>query len=194
MRLALETYRVGVESRFAVRLAERVLARELPTRWAHVRGVAARATQLRGGSLPDAVVAAAWLHDVGYASEVAVTGMHALDGAIWLRDREVNPLVVSLVAFHTGAEFEAAERNLSEALEAFDRPPQLLLDDLIFADLTVSPTGRLVSVDTRLSEIKQRYGEADPVHRAVTRSSAYLHDCCFRASARSAEEGDVAVV
>ncbi|MEU7572881.1 HDIG domain-containing metalloprotein [Micromonospora sp. NPDC049240] len=41
------------------------------------------------GSLCDAerrvLVEAAWLHDVGYAQEVRVSGLHALDGARWLR-------------------------------------------------------------------------------------------------------------
>ena len=60
----------------------------------------------------DPVVAAAWLHDVGYSPALQDTGLHALDGAVFLAGRGVEPLVVSLVAFHTGAEFEAEERGL----------------------------------------------------------------------------------
>jgi DNA-binding Xre family transcriptional regulator len=30
--------------------------------------------------------AAAWLHDIGYAPDLIVTGLHALDGARYLRD------------------------------------------------------------------------------------------------------------
>jgi hypothetical protein len=63
-----------------------------------------------------AVVAAAWLHDVGYSADIAVTGLHPLDGARFLQDRGCLPLVVSLVAYHTGAEVEAEERGLLEEL------------------------------------------------------------------------------
>ena len=52
-----------------------------------------------------------WLHDVGYSPDVRVTGFHALDGAVYLRDLGLPPEVVSLVAYHTGAEFEAEERG-----------------------------------------------------------------------------------
>ncbi len=57
------------------------------------------------------ILAAAWLHDVGYSPDVSVTGFHALDGAVFLRDLGLLE-VVSLVAYHTGAEFEAEERGL----------------------------------------------------------------------------------
>ena len=53
----------------------------------HVRGVA-RVAQQASEVLPDVsplVVPAAWLHDIGYAGEVADTGLHSLDGARYLR-------------------------------------------------------------------------------------------------------------
>lgn len=90
-------------------------------------------------------------------------------------------MVVSLVAFHTGAEYEADERGLALQLAAVPRPDQRLLDALILSDLTVSPTGEPVAVSTRLDEIVARYPAGDPVHRAVLRSRPYLEACCERA-------------
>ena len=58
-----------------------------------------------------------------------------------------SPIVISLVAFHTGAEFEAEERGLARELATVPRPDQGLLDALILCDLTVSPTGEPVAVE-----------------------------------------------
>jgi len=55
------------------------------------------------------VVSAAWLHDVGCAVVAQDSGLHALDGARYLAGLGADPVVVSLVAFHTGAEYEAEE-------------------------------------------------------------------------------------
>ena len=59
----------------------------MPSRWSHVQAVARRAEELSAGM--DAtdrpiVVAAAWLHDIGYAAQAARTGFHPLDGARYL--------------------------------------------------------------------------------------------------------------
>lgn len=178
----------------APRLAADCLAESHPQRWRHVQGVAARAEQLRAGGTADPVVAAAWLHDVGYGPAALSTGLHALDGALFLAERGVDPLVVSLVAFHTGAEFEAEERGLVQELDVFERPPQDLLDALILCDLTVSPSGLDIDVASRIAEIVSRYGASDPVHRAVSRSAEYLRTCCGRAAdVSSAQERGIAV-
>lgn len=60
-------------------------------------------------------MAAAWLHDIGYTPELATTQFHPLDGARYLRDDRV----VNLVAHHSGARYEAAERGLEAELSAF---------------------------------------------------------------------------
>ncbi len=171
-----------VRTEDARRLAEGCLATSHPDRWRHVQGVAARAAAFSAsGGDDDPVVSAAWLHDVGYAGIARVTGLHALDGAVYLAGLGAEPVVVSLVAFHTGAEYEAEERGLARELAALPRPEQGLLDALILADLSVSPTGEPVAVSTRLDEIVARYPGDDPVHRAVLRSRAYLEACCERA-------------
>ncbi len=130
------------------------------------------------------VLQAAWLHDVGYAPELLHTGMHAIDGALFL-DRAGAPReIVSLVAFHTGAEFEAEERGLGDALAQFDRPAQDDLDQLILADLLSGSYGERVTVAERFDGIFGRYEPQHPVHRAVMRSRPYLEECAKRAAAR----------
>ena len=71
-------------------VARSLLEEPLPRRWAHTQGVAATARGLAPVLGPDAdlVTAAAWLHDIGYAPDVAATGFHPLDGARHLRDAE----------------------------------------------------------------------------------------------------------
>ena len=92
----------------AMELAEAKLAASLPRRWRHVRSVARRARwAAKQLSLSDALVAAAWLHDIGYAPGLVGTGFHPLDGARYLRRMEVDGQVVSLVAYHSCAQIEA---------------------------------------------------------------------------------------
>ena len=64
----------------------------MPRRWAHVQGVAARARGLAPvlGADADLLEAAAWLHDIGYAPDLAATGLHQLDGGRYLRDGELS--------------------------------------------------------------------------------------------------------
>jgi putative nucleotidyltransferase with HDIG domain len=162
-------------------LRARVIAEErlgsLAPRWAHVRGVAAAAELMAAGLATvdaDAVVAAAWLHDVGYAPSVRSTSFHPVDGAVFVRAEGFPAVVVSLVAYHTGAAFEARERGLSDALAEFPEPPELLLDVLTCADLTTGPDGSCVRAEDRVSEILSRYPEDDPVHRAIERSAPTL--------------------
>src|SRR3954470_21752001 len=165
---------------------ERLLA-PLGRRWRHVEGVARRAgtlSSLASAEERPAVVTAAWLHDVGYAPALIVTGLHPLDGARYLRSEGWPELVVCLVAHHTGAEVEAEERGLSRALGEFDRPPEPLLDLVTTADLTTSPDGEEVDPEQRLAEILRRYPTDDPAHRAVTRSAPSLLAAAERVTRR----------
>lgn len=155
-------------------------------RWLHVHGVARAAAQLRerGLAVSEAVVSAAWLHDVGYAVHLKDTGFHPLDGARWLRSQEVPEGIVSMVAYHSAAEFEAEERGLSAALAEFGYPDESELDTLTLVDMTVGPAGQRMSVERRIEEILNRYPGEDPVYRAVTRSQARLRESAERAAQR----------
>ena len=80
--------RMNALASWAEHLAQALLQESLPRRWAHVQGVAVRARSLATVLGADAglLEAAAWLHDIGYVPGLATTGLHALDGARYLRD------------------------------------------------------------------------------------------------------------
>ncbi len=158
------------------RVAAQTLLAAVPCRLTHVHGVAAAAEALRGHfdvTTGDCLVASAWLHDIGHAASVRMTGFHPVDGALFARREGFHELVVSLVAFHSGAPAEARERGIS-ALSAFSEPPQRVLDALTFCDLTTGPDGSTVAPHDRLEEVLQRYEPDDPVHRAVHSSREEL--------------------
>ncbi|WP_204947006.1 HD domain-containing protein [Microbacterium laevaniformans] len=161
----------------------------LPRRWAHVQGVAARATGVTlslGCRSAEEIVAAAWLHDVGYADSVAVSGFHPVDGALFARGERFPELVVSLIAFHTGAEEEATQRGLSTALGEFAAPAAEALDVVTFCDLTTSVDGVLTDAHARIAEILDRYEPGDPVHLAVSASAPRLLASVSRVESRLA--------
>jgi putative nucleotidyltransferase with HDIG domain len=121
-------------------LAERLLD-TLPERLEHSAGVAHRAAELTRAVAPaDRVllVAAAWLHDIGYAPETHRTGFHPVDGALYLAARGWTPRVCALVAHHSGAAFTAP----AGALVAFPDERSPVSDALAYADQTVGPWGR----------------------------------------------------
>ena len=177
-------------SAWAERLARTLLERALPRRWAHVRGVAARACSLAATLDPDAdlLEAAAWLHDIGYLPELARTGMHGLDGARYLRDvHHAQPLLCRLVAHHSCAVIEAEERGLADILtREFAPPPQPLADALTFCDMTTSPDGEHVHVNHRLAEIHDRYGSGHLVSRSIRRATPLILDAVGQVNARAA--------
>ncbi|MGH3245615.1 MAG: HD domain-containing protein [Trebonia sp.] len=159
------------EADWAAELARKLLEVPLPRRWAHVQGVAAQARSLAPilGDDVELLEAAAWLHDIGYTPELADTGFHPLDGARYLRDVQHADLTLCrLVANHSCAVLEAEERGLADALSReFPSPSPMLDDALAYCDMTTTPTGDLVSVHDRLSEIVERYGPQDVVTRFI---------------------------
>lgn len=153
-------------------LSRRLLEEPLPRRWAHSQGVAARASSLAPILGPDAdlIVAAAWLHDIGYAPDLVDTGFHPLDGARYLRDVEhADPRLCRLVAHHTYARIEAGQRGLGEELNAeFSLEHARLVDALTYCDATTSPDGEPLPVARRIAEIRARYGPSHVVTTFIT--------------------------
>jgi hypothetical protein len=166
----------------ARKIAESLLAGS-SKRIAHVRGVAEAAKRVtRTGSVGSDVVVAAWLHDVGYAKSVARTGLHPLDGARYVAELGFSPSVVGLVAFHTGARFEAAQRGLLDELLELPEPAGNMLDALTLADLSVGPSGDRVTPALRIEEILTRYSPDHPVHEAVLQARVSLIESAERAA------------
>ncbi|TCC38878.1 HD domain-containing protein [Kribbella speibonae] len=158
-------------------VARRLLADELPRRWAHTQGVAARARELAPilGDRSGLIEAAAFLHDIGYSSAVCSTGFHPLDGARYLHDVLGADLVLcQLVAHHTGALIEADERGIDKLAAEFPLPDQFLLEALTYCDLTAAVDGCQVDVEDRLNEILTRYPRGHVVHRSIVRSGPAL--------------------
>ena len=159
-------------------LAQALLQVPLPRRWAHVQGVATRARSLAPvlGTDADLLEAAAWLHDIGYAPGLAVTGLHALDGARYLRDAQhADAILCRLVAHHSCAIVEAEERGLADVLSfEFEPAPHVPSSVLTYCDMTTSPDGELIPADRRLAEIQERYGHGHLVSRSIQRATPMI--------------------
>ncbi|MER8104203.1 HD domain-containing protein [Kitasatospora sp. NPDC094016] len=179
---------------WARRIAEQELADTLSRRWLHSQGVTRQAEQLAAVAGPDdgLLVAAAVLHDVGYAPRLALTGFHPLDGARFLRDEHgADTRLVRLVANHSLALLEAEERGLREALE-WEFPmlaDQVLVDALIFCDMTTTPDGKPTRSRDRVAEILARYGADTLVGRFIQRAQPEIAAAVARTEERIAAAG-----
>ena len=78
-----------------------------------------------------------------------MTGLHALDGARYLRDAQhADAMLCRLVAHHSYAIIEAGERGLADVLGLeFEPAPYVLSSVLTCCDMTTSPDGELVPVE-----------------------------------------------
>ncbi|MFC0041628.1 HD domain-containing protein [Actinomadura rayongensis] len=169
---------------WARELARKHLEGPLPRRWAHTQGVARQARTLVPllGERAGLLEASAWLHDVGYAPDLSVTGFHPLDGARYLRDvHQADEHLCQLIAHHTCALLEARERGLGNDLVAeFGETPPELFDPLIYCDMTTGPDGENLSVERRIAEIQARYGAGHLVFRFITAAAPTLIDAVHR--------------
>ncbi|GAB3971116.1 HD domain-containing protein [Actinoallomurus acanthiterrae] len=179
---------------WAHRLAGELLRESLPRRWAHTQGVAACAQMLAPlvGANAEVLESAAVLHDVGYAPPLVHTRFHPLDGARHLRDAHAaDERVVRLVANHTYALLEAEERGLREELAdefpLLDDP--LLVDALVYCDVTTTPDGGRTTAQERLREIGARYGEDSVVGRFIRQAAPHIHASVDRVRAAAVEAG-----
>jgi hypothetical protein len=156
----------------------RRLLEPLGKRWLHTLGVVKRAGEV-GEVLSwtdaDLLVAAAYLHDVGYAPELQETGLHPLDGARFIRSSGHERLA-GLVAFHGSAVVEAEERGLRSELAEFTDERSVLSRALTYCDLTIDRDGQRIEPAARISEIRKRYGAGAPEVRALDRSEPALMD------------------
>lgn len=147
-------------------------------RRAHSLAVGAKAAgrvELAAAELRGDLMTAATLHDVGYAH--VDTGLHALDGARFLRREGFSPVICRLVLCHTASHVEAEERGIDlAAFEEFTVDADLAQAHRVlwWADLTTGPEGQSVTVETRLAEIQRRYGPENVVTRFIRRAEGEL--------------------
>jgi hypothetical protein len=149
---------------------------DLGVRWHHVRGVARQAqrvSQALDAEDRPYLVAAAWLHDIGYAPTLAASAFHPLDGARHVRALGQERLG-RLVAYHSSARWEAEALGLSDDLAAFPREESPTADALTYCDMTTSPTGQRVTLADRLAEIAERYGAEHLVVQCLQRAYDHL--------------------
>jgi putative nucleotidyltransferase with HDIG domain len=159
-----------VERSEAEALAQALLARELPRRWQHSVGVVRQADRLAaaGGFDGDLLVGAAWLHDIGYSSQLVDTSFHPIDGARHLRGLGADERLVNLVAHHSCARIEAGLRGVDALLgNEFPQDVSLPHDELCFCDQTTGPDGEVLDVTERLAEIRRRYEDGHVVRQFV---------------------------
>jgi hypothetical protein len=144
-----------------------------------------------GRLLADLLHAAAWLHDIGYAPGLAVTGLHALDGARYLRDvQQADTMLCRLVAHYAYAIVEAGERGLTGVLALeFEPAPYLLSSVLTCCDMTTGRDGELGPVDRRLAEIDHRYGPGHLVSRSIQRATPMILRAADQVHGRARCEG-----
>lgn len=158
---------------------------EMGRRWVHVQAVAdvARRIAPAFSDAADELVAAAYLHDVGYAPALAVDGFHPLDGGRFLRGIGQERLAC-LVAHHSGARIEAEFRGLSDYEQEFPYLASSLDDALTFCDLTTSPSGEAIALGERIDEIVTRYGSDSSTSRAMLACAPDFARACLATQTR----------
>ena len=159
-------------------------------RWPHVQAVGAKAAKLASayGLDGEVLVAAAWLHDIGYAPELATTGFHPLDGGRFIAGLGANR-IAGLIAHHSGAAIEARQRGLAEELAEFPDEGGPVRDALWACDMTTSPAGEPVTFDERLAEITRRYGAEHIVPRAIAAAGGDIRRAIRETGAHAAAAG-----
>jgi hypothetical protein len=154
--------------RWAEAEASRLLS-GMGDRWRHVQAVAARAHDV-GRVLDEedraALIAAAWLHDVGYAPRLTITGFHPLDGARYVRGL-AEERIAGLVAHHSGAHVEAELRGLRAELAEFPEDRSETAAALTYCDMLTGPSGEPVSLEERIADVERRYGADHVVPRSL---------------------------
>ncbi len=118
-----------------------------------------------------------------------MTGLHALDGARYLRDAQhADTMLCQLVAHHSCAIIEAEQRGLADILSLEYGPaPDALSSVLTCCDMTTSPDGEIVPVESRLAEIHHRYGPGHLVSRSIQRATPMILEAVEQVHHRAAQ-------
>lgn len=175
--------------RWARSTSERLLG-PLGRRWVHVQQVA-KVASIVGRCLPDdrdTLIAAAYLHDIGYAPALKVTGFHPLDGGRYVQKFGYE-FLARLVAHHSGARIEARRRGFENYTDEFVLVNSPLDQALTYCDLTTGPDGASVTLDERVAEINDRYGSEHVMARSITMCLPELRQAVAATEERMTEAG-----
>jgi len=155
--------------RDAESLARRLLADD-SDRFAHCRysaGIAELAADALGLQDSDALIAAAWLHDIGYVPSLAMTGFHPLDGALRLASEGWPDETVLLVAHHSHADLLARYFGVENQLTVLDHASGEAEDILTYADLRSGTTGMGAVPEQRIAEMRRGHSKNPTVPKEV---------------------------
>lgn len=100
------------------------------------------------------VVAAAWLHDIGYAARTRRTGFHPLDGALFLMAADWPERIVRLVAHHSLAVMEAPFYGVGHHLGVIEVVTGVDSDILTTADLLAGSGSPAPSAEGRIEALR----------------------------------------
>jgi hypothetical protein len=186
-------FRVDVPEADMVIEAERLawsLLQDVPERWVHTCAVAHLAADLSStvssGGKP-LLIAAAWLHDIGYAPALRSSGFHPLDGARHLTEYGWSVDLATLVAHHSGARYVASVRGLSAELAVYHYEDSPVMDALTYADQARGPAGKAFRVEERIADMLRRHGPDSPTARANRHRAPYLLEATERVRQRLAQ-------
>ena len=146
-------------------------------RWRHTVGVAeyaATLTVIVPAEEGEVLVAAAWLHDIGYSPTLRETGLHPLDGAAHLDRHGWSPRISALVAHHSGNRFLAHARGLDDVLSRYPDEQSVVSDALTYADQRIGPYGQHMSIQARLADKITRHGPASVQAQVRSERDPYL--------------------
>jgi putative nucleotidyltransferase with HDIG domain len=163
-----------------------------PDRLAHSQAVARRAEVLARAVDQESallLVAAAWLHDIGYAPGLRDTGYHPIDGARHLQSIGWPPAIYNQVANHSGARFVATVLQLDRQLDPYPFSQDALSDALTVADQTTGPHGEAMTVDERMSDMLRRHGPNSPNALAHPLRERYIRAAATRVAERLESRG-----
>lgn len=138
-------------------------------RWPHTCAVAGRSEALVGTLSPregDALVAAAFLHDIGYAPKLHWSGHHGIDGAVHLAAIGEHRLA-ALVAHHSASAAEAALLGLAYLQRQYVPEHSTVADALTYFDMTTGPGGQVLTLQQRVDDVVLRYGRGHLVTLAL---------------------------